>query len=78
MSKPAVLLIGASGFLGSAVTEEFLTQKSKFKEVAILAAPEKVVKFEGVRARGVKIVVGSFTDSSSFKGKCVQDSSGMD
>lgn len=69
MSGPAVLLIGASGFIGSAVSEEFLAQKLKFRTVAVLAAPEKADKFKGVEAQGIKIVIGSFTDSSSYRGK---------
>lgn len=41
MSGPAVLLIGASGFIGTAVSQAFLEQKSKFKKVATLVAPGK-------------------------------------
>ena len=63
-----MLLIGASGFLGSAVTKEFLAQKSKFKRVAVLAAPEKADKFKHIEAQGMTIVVGSSTDNSSYKG----------
>jgi NADPH:quinone reductase-like Zn-dependent oxidoreductase len=69
MLGPAVLLIGASGFVGSAVSEEFLAQKSKFRTVAVLAAPEKVDKFRGVEEKGIKIIIGSSTDSSSYRGK---------
>jgi nucleoside-diphosphate-sugar epimerase len=69
MPGPAVLLIGASGFIGSAVSQEFLAQKWKFRTVAVLAAPEKINKFKGVKAQGIKIVIGSSTDSSSYKGK---------
>jgi uncharacterized protein YbjT (DUF2867 family) len=69
MPGPAVLLIGASGFIGSAVSQEFLAQKWKFRTVAVLAAPEKIDRFRGVKAQGIKIVIGSSTDSSSYKGK---------
>lgn len=54
MSGPAVLLVGASGFLGGAVSNEFLAQKSKFRMIAALAAPEKADKFKDMEEQGMK------------------------
>ncbi|KAM3072514.1 hypothetical protein ACMFMG_009312 [Clarireedia jacksonii] len=68
MSSQSVLLIGASGFLGRYMTQEFLAQKSKFARVAILADPSKVDKFAEVSQQGMEIVVGSFLEPSSFNG----------
>lgn len=75
MSGPAVLLIGASGFLGTAISQELLIQKSKFKKIAALAAPEKAAKFKDIEAQGMEIVIGSATDSSSYKGELTSKSS---
>ena len=69
MSSQSVLLIGASGFLGPHISGEFLAQKSKFARVAILAEKDKLAKFEKEAQAGLEIVVGSFLDSDSFRGK---------
>jgi uncharacterized protein YbjT (DUF2867 family) len=69
MSGPAVLLIGGSGYVGGAVSQEFLAQKSKFRTIAVLAAPEKVDKFNDVESQGMQVVVGSSTDSSLYQGE---------
>lgn len=76
MSGPAVLLIGASGFMGAAVSQAFLAQKSKFKKIGVLAVPEKADKFKEVEAQGMEIVIGSSTDSSSYQGKLTRSSFG--
>jgi len=64
---PTVLLIGASGTLGSLVVEEFIKHLSKFDKVGILAEPSKVSKFETV-TKGIQIVLGSFLDPKSYAG----------
>src|SRR5579863_6918039 len=69
MSSQSVLLIGASGYIGRVVAQEFLVQKSKFARVAILADASKVNKFADISSQGMEIVVGSFLEASSFKGK---------
>jgi uncharacterized protein YbjT (DUF2867 family) len=69
MSSQSVLLIGAGGYIGRAVAQEFLTQKSKFARVAILADASKVEKFAQISKEGMEVVVGSFLEPSSFKGR---------
>ncbi|KAF1996682.1 NAD(P)-binding protein [Amniculicola lignicola CBS 123094] len=68
MDAPAVLIIGAGGYLGGPIWKELLHQKSHFSRVAILADESKVDKFSEAKASGVEIIVGSFTDPASFKG----------
>jgi uncharacterized protein YbjT (DUF2867 family) len=75
MSGPAVLLVGASGYVGTAVSQEFLAQKSKFKKIAALASLEKVDKFKDLESKGMEIVIGSSTDSSSYQGELTSKSS---
>jgi len=69
MSSQSVLIIGASGYIGSVVAQEFLVQKSKFARVAILSDVSKVEKFADIARSGMEVVVGSFLEPSSFKGE---------
>jgi len=68
MDSPSVLIIGASGFIGGPVLKELMQQRTSFSRVAILAEASKVHKFSDAQANGAEIVIGSFTDPSSFKG----------
>lgn len=68
MSKPSILLLGASGYLGVPMVAEFLNQRSKFDRLAILTDSTRVHKFEDAVSKGVELVVGSYFDASSFKG----------
>jgi uncharacterized protein YbjT (DUF2867 family) len=65
---PSVLLIGASGAFGRPLVQEFITELSKFDKVGILTDPSKASKFADVASRGIKIVLGSFTDPKSYAG----------
>ena len=69
MSSQSVLIVGASGYIGRVVAQEFLAQKSKFARVAILSAVSKVEKFVDIAKSGMEVVIGSFLEPSSFKGK---------
>ena len=69
MSSQSVLLIGAGGYIGRAVAQEFLSQKSKFARVAILADLPKVGKFAEISSEGMEVVMGNFLEPNSFKGK---------
>jgi hypothetical protein len=53
MSSQSVL-IGASGNIGRFSAQEFLSQKSKFGRVAILAEPSKVDKFAEISSQGME------------------------
>jgi 5,10-methylene-tetrahydrofolate dehydrogenase/methenyl tetrahydrofolate cyclohydrolase len=68
MDSPSVLIIGASGFIGSPVLKELMRQRTSFSRVAVLTEASRVHKFADAQANGVKIVIGSFTDPASFKG----------
>jgi len=69
MSSQSVLLIGASGCLGRVVAQEFLNRKLKFARIAILTNASKVDRFAKISQHGMEIVIGSFLEPSSFKGK---------
>ncbi|KAK7028630.1 NAD(P)-binding protein [Favolaschia claudopus] len=65
---PSVLVIGASGTVGRPLMQEFLAQKNDFNRVAVLADPAKTARFAEIQAQGIEAVVGSFLESSSYKG----------
>jgi hypothetical protein len=66
--EPSVLVIGASGALGTQVIEEFINQSSSFSRVAVLSDSTKVSKFLHLKTSGIEIVVGSFLDGSVYRG----------
>ncbi|CAI6342162.1 unnamed protein product [Periconia digitata] len=68
MTSPSVLLIGASGYLGRPILKELLRQRSLFKRIAILADESRAHKFSEDKLSGIEVVVGSFTDPTSFLG----------
>jgi uncharacterized protein YbjT (DUF2867 family) len=65
---PSVLIIGASGVVGRPLVQEFLKNKSSFASIAVLSDPTKVSRFTEVQSQGVKLVIGSFLETSSYKG----------
>jgi hypothetical protein len=65
----SVLIIGASGAFGQPLLREFIRKKSSFKTIAVLAANEqKAASYAWASDQGVKIVVGSFLQPSSYEG----------
>jgi uncharacterized protein YbjT (DUF2867 family) len=65
----SVLIIGASGAFGQPLLQEFIRQKSSFKSIAVLASnSDKAASYTWATEKGIKIVVGSFLDSSSYTG----------
>ncbi|KAF2494836.1 NAD(P)-binding protein [Lophium mytilinum] len=68
MASPSVLLIGASGWLGVHVSNEFLHNRSSFTRLAILTTESKRHKFTDMETKGFELIIGSYTDASSFKG----------
>ena len=64
----SVIILGASGNVGTYIIKELLNQRSKFNRIAILSDPAKVDKFADAKAKGIEVISGSFLDSSSFKG----------
>lgn len=69
MSKPRVLLVGASGAWGQPLVNEFIKQKHDFKRIAILARSEsQVSKFASAQSAGIDVVVGSTLDAKSYEG----------
>ena len=67
-SGPSILLVGASGYIGRPLAQEFIRQKDKFSRLAILTEESKKDKFSEVVAQGFEHVYGSFHDVESFKG----------
>ena len=67
---PSVLLIDAGGAIGVHVVKEFIHQKDKFGCIAILASDNsKRARFVEAEKSGIDIVIGSFLDINSYKGK---------
>ena len=66
----SILLIGAGGWLGAYLVKEFIHRKDKFSRVAILASDEsKTLRFAEAEKNGIDVIVGSFLDVDSYKGK---------
>jgi hypothetical protein len=73
-----VLLIGASGRVGTAIQTELLAKKSNFSKLGVLTAsgsapnPEKEAYFAFLEAQGVEIIRVDFSDRNAlvktFKG----------
>lgn len=68
MTKPSVLIIGASGSVGRPLVDEFVNKLDHFSKVGILSSPLSAHKFESDKSRGIQVVVGSFTDPTSYGG----------
>jgi uncharacterized protein YbjT (DUF2867 family) len=66
MSEISIVLIGASGALGKPLLDELLRQKSSFKRIAVLTAPERVSKFND---SGVEVIAKSFYDPQTYEGQ---------
>ncbi|KAL7941168.1 hypothetical protein V8C42DRAFT_355675 [Trichoderma barbatum] len=68
MSKPSVIVIGASGSVGRPLIDEFLSKAYQFSKIGILSSPSSAHKFDNERFRGVDVVVGSFADPACYSG----------
>ncbi|KAL6699496.1 hypothetical protein J3F84DRAFT_404545 [Trichoderma pleuroticola] len=68
MSKPFVIIIGASGNVGRPLLEEFLSKADQFSKIGVLSSPSSAHKFENEKARGIDVVVGSFADPACYRG----------
>ncbi|KAJ7330837.1 hypothetical protein DFH08DRAFT_966591 [Mycena albidolilacea] len=64
----SVLIIGASGTVGRPLVQEFLKHKTSFSRIVVLSDPAKLSRFTDLQSQGVEVVVGSFLESSSYKG----------
>jgi uncharacterized protein YbjT (DUF2867 family) len=63
---PSVLVIGGSGFMGKATVEELLSKSDKFAKIGVLSDPSRVAKFDGLKSRGVEVVVGSYLEAKNY------------
>lgn len=66
---PTVLVIGASGSMGSLVMKEFINHRSSFGRVGVLTDPAKESKFAQLKEQGFDVILGSYTDPASYEGK---------
>jgi len=64
----SVIVVGASGNFGPSIVQALISHKASLNRVAILSAPEKKDKFTKYESQGIEVVVGSYTDASSYKG----------
>lgn len=65
---PSVIVVGASGNFGPAIVQALISHKASLNRIAILSAPEKKDKFAKYELEGVEVVLGSYTDATSYKG----------
>ncbi|KAL7954974.1 hypothetical protein V8C34DRAFT_292935 [Trichoderma compactum] len=68
MSRPSVVIIGASGSVGRPLVDGFLSKADQFSKIGVLSSPSSAHKFENETARGVDVVVGSFADPACYRG----------
>ena len=67
-----VLLVGASGRVGTAIQAELLAKKSNFSKLGVLTSstsapdPKKDAYWESLAAQGVQIVTVDFSDSKAL------------
>ena len=66
MPTISVLLVGASGAIGKPLLEELQRQKSTFHRLAILAAPNRAAKFDGL---DVEVIAKSLIDPTAYEGR---------
>ena len=68
---PKILIIGATGVIGEAITEQVIASKSSFECVAILTSSEtlnhKARAIKTLKRRGVEILVGDLGVEADVK-----------
>jgi hypothetical protein len=65
---PSLIVVGASGNFGPFIVQALISHKAFFNRIAILSSPEKTAKFTKYESQGVDIVVGNYTDATSYEG----------
>jgi hypothetical protein len=56
ISAPSILLLGASDYLGVPLLAEFLSQREKFKQLAILTDESRKHKFTDTEVKGAELM----------------------
>lgn len=71
MEAKNVLLIGATGLIGTHILEALIQSKDSFNRVAIYTSPateqKKPTVLDGIRKRGVEVIVGEVGDEKKVE-----------
>lgn len=72
MAKENLLIIGATGWIGTYITQEIINAKEHFNRIAIFTSAStletKAALFEGFKKDGVEIIVGDVSKVEDIKG----------
>jgi len=72
MAKENLLIIGATGWIGTYITQEILAAKESFGRIAIFTSAgtlkKKSALFEGFKRQGVEVIVGDVSKKEDFVG----------
>jgi nucleoside-diphosphate-sugar epimerase len=75
-SKENLLILGATGYIGTYITEQIVKSKDHFGRIAIFTSPKtaqsKAQTLDKLRAQGVEVIIGEVENSedllNAFKG----------
>ena len=72
MFQPAnILVFGATGLIGTFITQQLLAAKSNFKRIAIFTSPNTVETkkevVEKLKAQGVEFIIGDVTNEKDVR-----------
>ena len=63
--KESILVIGATGYIGSYILEQIILAKDSFDRIAIFTSPNtaetKAELLAGLKAKGVEVIVGDIS-----------------
>ncbi|TVY88374.1 Isoflavone reductase-like protein [Lachnellula willkommii] len=69
-SKQNLLIIGATGYIGTHITSQILANKTSFSRIAIFTSPQTVEKkpdiIDGLKKQGAEIIVGDTTNEDDL------------
>lgn len=72
--NPSVLISGAGGNFGPFVLSELVKNSERFSRIAILCREERKEDFSPWLEKGVEVIIGSMTDSASYRGNLLRSS----
>lgn len=70
MTKENLLLLGATGFIGSYITDAIVKAKDSFGRIVVFTSPNTVEnkkeKIDALKAQGVEIIVGNIDNEEEL------------
>jgi len=68
--KENILILGATGYIGTHITDKIVESKSSFGRIAIFTSPSTIEKKAGVidrlKAEGAEVIVGDATNADDI------------